>query len=85
MNTTKPFIHLINNKSPELHEIHERLKLVAAAYLRAFDDNIQDIGLPQDLSKYLTNQIIEQIKCTDNSLVEFPAPPGKVITLIVEL
>lgn len=46
--------------SPDLHEMHERLKLVAAAYLMAYEDDVQDIGTPNALAQYFLDQVIEQ-------------------------
>lgn len=51
---------LVNDKSPELHFIHERLKMVATEYLIAFDNNVQDLGTPNSLADYFLNQVVEQ-------------------------
>ena len=59
---TKPFLHLVNDKSPELHYLHERLKLVATEYLIAFENDVQDIGTPNALAQYFLDQVIEQTK-----------------------
>lgn len=62
MNTQRPTLHFVNDKSPELHEIHERMKILATEYLIAFDNNVQDIGTPSAIAKYFIDQVIEQSK-----------------------
>ena len=59
---TKPFIHLLNDDSPELHYLKEKMKLVACEYRIAFNSNIQDIGTPNALSDYFLSQVVEQSK-----------------------
>ncbi len=49
-------------KSPELFQIHERMKILATEYLIAFDNDVQDIGTPSSIAEYFLEQIIEQTK-----------------------
>lgn len=61
-NAKKPFLHLVNDKSPELHCLHERLGILATEYLIAFENDVQDIGTPNALAQYFLDQVIEQTK-----------------------
>jgi hypothetical protein len=50
----------IFEKSLELIDLENRMKLAATAYLIAFENNAQDIGTPNVIAELFLKEIIQQ-------------------------